>query len=310
MNKPLSTLLGRLAQCAGAWLISCGAMASCWALSPESIPAAPGPGASWPGRGQIESRLNSTATLINSSSAAQQIDASQRPDALQRRQQARLLLAQAMAAMNEDDMLGAVTWCNQAARTMFEAVRLAAPEQVRSGKERADFDARLDSTRALLDAHRRIATEKGQTRQLQAVNRQVEPLIEQARQQVAAGEVTQARAALDQAYGAVRASIQLLRGGDTLVRSLNFASKAEEFSYELDRNDTHRMLMQLLLRERAPNPGTDQMIEQASAESLRLRQQAQAQAARQQHADAVLSLEASTRELVRAIRAAGVYIPG
>lgn len=310
MKVLTSGLLRHLAGSAGALLVSCGAMASCWALSPESLPAAPGPGASWPERSHIESRLQSTATLVNQSSAAQQIDTSGRPEAVQRRQQARLLLTQARAALQDNDMLGAVTWCNQAARTMFEAVRLAGAEQVRSGKDKADFDARLETTRALLDAHRRIATEKGQTQQLQAINRQAEPLIEQAKRLAAAGEPAQGRQVLDQAYGAVRASIQMLRGGDTLVRSLNFATKAEEFSYELDRNDTHRMLVQLLLRDRAPNPALDSLIEQASQESQRLRQLAQGQAERQQHGDAVATLEASTRELVRAIRAAGVYIPG
>ena len=35
-----------------------------------------------------------------------------------------------------------------AARTMTEAVRMSAPEQVTAGKQRADFDARMSSTQA------------------------------------------------------------------------------------------------------------------------------------------------------------------
>ena len=38
-----------------------------------------------------------------------------------------------------------------------------------------------------------------------------------------------------------------MRSGDTLVRSLNFASKEEEYRYEIDRNDTHQMLIKVLV---------------------------------------------------------------
>jgi hypothetical protein len=44
--------------------------------------------------------------------------------------------------------------------------------------------------------------------------------------------------------------------------------------------------------------------------ATQLRAEAEAQAARGDHAGAVKSLEDSTRELVRAIRSGGLYIPG
>jgi hypothetical protein len=66
------------------------------------------------------------------------------------------------------------------------------------------------------------------------------------------------------------------------------------------------MLVDMLLKERRGDPG----IDQALAASARLRKQAEDQAARRDHPGAIRTLEDSTRELVRAIRAAGVYIPG
>ena len=97
----------------------------------------------------------------------------------------------------------------------------------------------------------------------------------------------------------------------TLVRSLIFTSKREEFDYEIDRNETHRMLINVLLSERkdaggAMPPAMQAFVDQAAA----LRKDADAQARRGDHEGAIKTLEASTRELVRAIRAGGIYIPG
>jgi DNA-directed RNA polymerase subunit L len=100
-----------------------------------------------------------------------------------------------------------------------------------------------------------------------------------------------------------------LRGGDTIVRTLNFASKAEEYLYEIDRNDAHRMLVQMLLKDKRGG-ATDTMVDHAVAEAARLRAQAEDEAGRRNHEAAVRTLEESTRELVKAIRGAGVYIPG
>jgi hypothetical protein len=98
-----------------------------------------------------------------------------------------------------------------------------------------------------------------------------------------------------------------MRRGDTLVRSLKFAHPREEYDYEIDRNDTHRMLIQLLLAERKDlAPRMQGHVDQAAA----LRAAAEASAARAEHTQAIQQLEASTRELVRAIRAGGLYIPG
>jgi hypothetical protein len=102
-------------------------------------------------------------------------------------------------------------------------------------------------------------------------------------------------------------SIEALRRGDTLVRSLQFASPREEYDYEIDRNDTHRMLIGVVLADRKEAAGAMQPgIDRAAA----LRADAEAQARRGGGAAAIRLLEDATRELVRAIRAGGLYIPG
>lgn len=258
-------------------------------------------------RGQLERKLVSTSALIEHSSAAQQIAASGNSAALAQLAKARELHARAGQALGAGDLEGASKLLDEASRAMVAGARLASPQQIEDTKQRADFAARLASTRALIEAHKRIAAEKGGPRGAEP-SRQAEALVAEGEKLLAAGKVADARMKLDQAYLTVKAAIGIAREGDTLVRSLHFANAAEEYDYEIDRNDTHRMLVQMLLKDR--RGVSEAMVDQATAASTRLRLQAEAQASRKDHKAAIGTLEESTRELVKAIRAAGVYIPG
>ena len=108
----------------------------------------------------------------------------------------------------------------------------------------------------------------------------------------------------------MKVTIESIRSGQTLVRSLRFASKEEEYHYEIDRNDTHSMLIGLLVDEKKKSDAMRQKIVDYVAQADLLRQQAEAYAKDGAHEQAIELLEQSTRQLVRAIRSAGIYIPG
>lgn len=257
---------------------------------------------------QVERRIGSVQTLIETSSAARQIDSSGDARAREHRDQARRLHAQAVSAWRAGDAAGANVLLDQASRAMFEGARMAAPEPIMQEKARREFDARLESTRTLTDALRRINGEKGAGREGEQLVSNIERGVRDAERIAAGGDIAAARVTLDQSYLVAKAAIGSLRGGDTLVRSLNFATKDEEYRYEVDRNETHRMLIKLLVEEkRAASAGSvAPFLERAAA----LRAQADERAARRDFEEAIRILEESTRELVRAIRSAGIYIPG
>jgi hypothetical protein len=255
-------------------------------------------------RESLEKRLTSIATLVEKSSAARQIESSGDTPAIEKRNEARRAHAEALAAFNSGDDTRASQLLTRASALMFEAVRLAAPEQVAGPKAQKDFEARLESVKSLLAAQKRISAEKpvpgsGETTQT------IERLVGDA-QRLAPSDLTRARASLDQAYLVARAAIGSMRGGDTLVRTLTFASKEEEYRYEVDRNDTHQMLIQLLLKEKSGTAGVQDFVSKARD----LRGRAENASRGGDWGGGIHLLEESTRELVRAIRAAGVYIPG
>ena len=260
---------------------------------------------------QLARRLASVATLIEKSSAAKQIEASGNPEANASRERARALRQQADDAYRAGKNEEATRLLDQAARTMMDSVRMAAPEQITAEKKQRDFDNRMESVKALLAAQKRISAEKKLGAKGTETGAKIEAQMQEAAALAKAGKVDEGRTLLDKVYVTTRMSIESLREGDTLVRSLQFASKEEEYHYEIYRNDTHRMLVKILLDEkRAANPNLESMVQKYLDQAATLRSGAEAQASKRDYETAIKTLEESTKELVRAIRGAGVYIPG
>lgn len=275
--------------------------------SRDPAPAADPPAA---GSGSVEGNLYFVQTLIERSSMAQKVASSANPDALAKRDQARAKYLQARQAASQGNTEGAQTALNEAKMLMFQAARLADREQVLEGKRQSDYQNRLDSVDALMAAHERVTETKGQKELHRQLEPRVEERLQEARNLAAAEDYDQARAVLDEAYLSVKASLERLRGGDTLVRSLNFASKEEEYRYELDRNETLRMLVDVLLKERLKQQSVARMVETHMAKARELRAEGEAQAESGDYQNAIDKLDTSTRQIIRAIRSAGVYVPG
>lgn len=259
-----------------------------------------------PDRAQVERRLQSVKALVETSSAARQIEASGNASASAQRNKARQVLRLAEEAHAAGDYRSAASLLDDAARQLFQGTRLAAGEHAKGDSLGREVETRIGAARALLAAQKRISTEKSAAGGAEAA-RQVEQLLDQAAAHAAARRFAEAQAPAQQAYLLAKASIGSMRGGDTLVRSLSFASKEEEYHYELDRNDTHRMLLDLLAKKQATEDGAAKGLVARAGE---LRRQAEAHARRGDFGAAVSMLEDATRELVRAIRSAGVFIPG
>jgi hypothetical protein len=251
--------------------------------------------------------MESVGKLLETSSAARQIEASKVPEALDKREKARELYKSAQRALAAGELTEASQLLTDVRAMFFDAVHFAAPGEVTAKKLENDYKARLDSVNALLGAYKRIANEKGAPATgLGETVAPVERGIAEAAKLAQAGRYKEGRSELDRVYLVVKAGVSGLRSGDTLVRSLNFASKEEEFHYEVDRNDTHQLLIQVLLSEKR----ADSMVQHFIAAAKELRSKAEGAANRKDYATGVKLLEESTAELVRAIRGAGVYIPG
>lgn len=256
---------------------------------------------------QLSFNIESVLKLLTTSSAAKQIETSKAPEALSRRDKAVSLQKQAKAALDAGDLSKASSLLTETRAVFFDAVRFAAPEEVRAKKLEADYNSRLESVKALLAAYQRVANEKGSAaRGVKETVAQIEKSLKDADDLAKVARFQEGRTELDRAYLVAKAGISSLRSGDTLVRSLNFANKEEEYHYEVDRNNTHLMLLKVLVEERKAG---DQMVQTYITKAQELRTQADTSAAKKDYESAIKLLEDSTAELVRAIRNAGIYIP-
>lgn len=260
---------------------------------------------------QVERRLASVSLLIENSSAARQIESSANPQSLALRGKARELLLQAEQAYRAGNLPDASQLLNQAAKLIYDGARKAAPSQIIDDKNRRDFDARMDSVKALLAAQKRISAAKHSDAREAEIGKKIESQIQQASALAAANQLDQGRAVLDEAYAAATASLEGLSKGDTTTRTLNFANQEEEYRYEVERGDAHLLLVNTLLKDkRANNPALDGMVRKYLELAARLRGEAAANAAKGDFASAIKLQENSTMELLRAIRSAGIAVPG
>jgi hypothetical protein len=163
----------------------------------------------------------------------------------------------------------------------------------------------------MLDAQSRVAKEKSIATGNAASKREtVTKYMEEADALAKLGRYEQAIIILDKAYTSVTADVTQMRSGDKLVKELKFDTPQDEYIYEVDRNDSHVMLLKLQLSEKPPMAGYAEQIEQLRREAEDMRKQAEEQGRTKNFAEGIKVMSDSTQRLIRALRMAGAYIPG
>jgi tetratricopeptide (TPR) repeat protein len=258
----------------------------------------------------ISSRLGYVERLLTESSAAKKVEDSGDPQALKLKADAQAHFDKAKGLSESGDAEAAQAELGEAIRLLTQAARAANGDAKVSQKQTDDYAKRRESVEALAMAHDRIAGEKGLDEMNSELQARVSTELSASDTLLQEGKPQEARAMLDGTYEAIKSSLESLRGGDTLVRELHFETKEDEYRYELDRNDTHQMLVQVLFAEKMESSPMRATAEAFISKAMALRADAESAAAKEKYEEAIGLLEGSTKELIRAIRSAGVYIPG
>jgi tetratricopeptide (TPR) repeat protein len=255
----------------------------------------------------LAKRLAMVHTLLFDSSAAKQIEKSGAEPALAKRREAIDIYEKVVAG---GDIETRRAQLNQAVAMLYEAVGLVSNGAGGEQKDLRDFENRQSSLDALLAAHERIMKEKGKSQLHTLLLTEIEEDTAMADSLMADGRIEEARVYLDKAYEVTMLSVEHSRTGETLTRELKFDTPRDEYAYELDRNDTHRMLVTMLLKDKLENKNTQNRIAGFMEAADSYRDAALKHADAGNFDEAIGALELSTGQLVKAIRGAGVYIPG
>jgi hypothetical protein len=255
--------------------------------------------------------------LINESVAAKQIIEGDNEEAKALREKSIVHLKAAVAAQQQGDTEAVAEALSSAKQAIFAAMRLVGGKVVKD-KKRENFNKKLQSLKSLLEAHQRVREEKlageGAGKKIAQAAVEVEEHVKakmaEAQEQFGRGELDAAMSSVNSAYLSVKLSITQMHNGDRLVRSLHFETREDEYRYELDRNDTHKMLINTVLKEKYADPRLGKLMDIPLQKATALRGQAEKRAGEGDFDAAIKLLEESTQQVIRAIRMGGIYIPG
>lgn len=255
--------------------------------------------------------------LIQESAASKQILQSDNSEARELRKRAITYLDEARTAEASGNAEAVTEALNKAKQAIFTAMRLVGGKAVKN-KRQDNYQNKRKSLESLLDAHKRIRkeNEEGQEAKVKASQESTEieaytqTKMQEAKTHYDKGELVKARDVLNTAYLSLKLSLVKLRDGKTLVRSLHFETKKDEYQYELRRNDTHNMLINTVLKEKLADPRLGMLMKIPLKEAAKHRVKAEQQANNGNYEEAIKMLEASTKQIIRAIRMAGIFIPG
>jgi len=257
--------------------------------------------------------------LLNESAAAQQILQSDNQQARALQQEANTRLDAARAAQAQGNDKTAAAALNDAKKAIFTAMRLVGGKVVKD-KKQENYNKKRQGLEALLAAHQRIRTENAQQPSAAAqpggakaaalTEAHTREKMQEAQALYDAGKLDEAGTVLNDAYLGLKVSLTKMRDGQTLVRELHFETAADEYRYELRRNDTHNILINTVLKEKLADPKLGMLMNIPLKKAGQLRTQAEQQAADGDFSAAIKTLEDSTLNIIRAIRMGGIFIPG
>lgn len=102
-----------------------------------------------------------------------------------------------------------------------------------------------------------------------------------------------------------------MREGETLVRSLDFATKKDEYDYELERYQSQLVLVGVLLKDKHVSSAyVAKQVDNYIIVAEDARGKAESAAADGDHTAAIELLGAARKQIVRGLRTGGIYVPG
>lgn len=258
----------------------------------------------------VEQKLTMLDRVLNQSPVVARVAASGNEKARKHIANARELSLHARTLTTMGQLRGADSLANEAIIEVSRAQQLVPDPGSQQAGERARF-AQLEDSVAALRRTAEIALPQGDARASEAAQRvsaRVTELVQQATMLARADKYIEANRQLDQAVVLLLRDASTRLAGQTLVYDRKFASRDEEFAFELARHRSFERLVPLAIMEYKPSPEAAQLVQRHVAEARELREAAEGTLAR----DALLAIRKvneGTEALRRALQAAGLVVP-
>lgn len=111
-----------------------------------------------------------------------------------------------------------------------------------------EYERLNNSIDTLIVAYKRVSVEKGQQEQASILDGNITIIKARADKHFESGDYSTGNDLLNGAYTLIKEALISLRDGDTLVQSLNFANKQEEYQYYVRKTHSQKTAIQILLK--------------------------------------------------------------
>ena len=263
-------------------------------------------------RTQVEQKTALVQRLLADSPVVQRVRASANDEAKHHLANAMANYLQAAALAREGKLEASEAAVNEAMLLLGRARQLVPDPALRLAEQRVRHVQLLESTLGLLaSAQRHIerdATPIGDRTEARREMARAADLVALARRLAGLERVEEANRVLASAEQALLSALARALGSATLDYTPRFAFPAEEYRYELDRFGSFRQLVPRALESLQPTEAAADLAERYVSQGLRLRDEAEQQAARGDSSAALKTIREATDWLQRALTAAGLVV--
>ncbi|VAW44976.1 hypothetical protein MNBD_GAMMA04-2229 [hydrothermal vent metagenome] len=258
----------------------------------------------------VRSSLAMNENLLTNSSLVRSVKEVDLPQVSEALEKALLFHKKALKKLSNNDLTGAVKARDESLRLLMLASRLA--HQTNGFAEenaKVNYEKKLKSVQGLLAAHKRITDSNSDINTERALQKEVVPLLSESEKQVEQQKFKEAFSSLSKAYFLIANSIKAQRTGQTLIRSLDFATEKEAYEYEVGRYENYQMLVNMMIDERKAFK-RDARTKPFFDEAAGYERQADDLAKQGAYTEAGELIEKASKSLVNLLRDSGVHIPG
>lgn len=281
--------------------------------SAQQAPEAGSPRGRFPGV-QVESvkqKLSLVDALLTKSPAMARIASGRNQQAQDKAQQARELYQRAQAAMAKGDNAVADGHLNDALRLMSTASQSVPDPKHTLTEQRAEYAdlvQKIEAFQISLQHFRQQFKHKTQADVAPDIER-IRTMVKAATALENAGDLPGASKILVEAHTISVATLNKMVSGETLVYDLRFSSAADEFRYELERHRSYEELIPIAVNTLHPTGEANRLIDRYFEQSERLKVQAEEEAARGEHKNALIAMREAIDYLQKALQSVGIVVP-
>ncbi len=255
----------------------------------------------------LENKIALIARMLDGQ-AAQRVLGADDSAATEKLSAAKAAYAEALSAIERRQLAKANFHADEALRLGGQAIRevaTRAPDTAHWTRRYQDVHERVSS---YCLAYARVLSDDSRTDSAAIPQEELDQLMLEAEKLARNGKYEEAVTKLSALAAELETELVRLRHQQTLVHELKFETLEEEYAYELERNLSYAMLLQMAISGEGMHPVASQQPKILQANESE-RERAERVAVSGDAAQALKIIEAATDKLVHALRETGMYLP-